>query len=432
VSRLFVIAVASEKGGVGKTTIATNLAVYLKALHEDLPVTIASFDNHFSVDQMFILGPRPETGVADLLAGRSADELAVLGQYGVQYLASSRRLPVPEHAPAWLRRQLHSSQLTGILILDTRPILDWFTEAALLAADLVLVPVKDRAALVNADALRLVMAGVERVDRLWLLPSLVDTRARLNAEVRVHEFLTYAARERDYQVLDFCISKSPKVESLASGFSSSIRPVLTHARKTAVHNQLKVLAEFVLDRFNVAPDDGYGDRAALAQGDFPELSELQRRRLVLECPLCGRESVVNDGHFYSDLRSRRRGFIHPACFTELFNGLNLEESDALGSLIALTLEGPGLVGSECRLTVHLTDAAGGLTSSEEIALNARTSLRDSLATMTGRSLDEAYRELLLVSRIAQPAESRLSSDASRDFARSRRLLARELRHAGLF
>ncbi|NIP49191.1 MAG: ParA family protein, partial [Gammaproteobacteria bacterium] len=100
--------------------------------------------------------------------------------------------------------------------------------------DLVLTPIKDRAAMINADALRQVLDRAGRANRLWLLPSLVDTRARLNAEVKVHEFLSYAAREREYQVLDIMISKSPKVEGLASGFSATIRPVLTHARNTAV------------------------------------------------------------------------------------------------------------------------------------------------------------------------------------------------------
>src|SRR5210317_323144 len=96
--RLFVIAVASEKGGVGKTTIATNLAVYLKALREDLPVTVASFDNHFSVDQMFALGAKPESGVEALLRNEIPQNLVTLGQYGVQYIASSRRLQPPAHA----------------------------------------------------------------------------------------------------------------------------------------------------------------------------------------------------------------------------------------------------------------------------------------------------------------------------------------------
>ena len=144
-SRPFVVAVASEKGGVGKTTIATNLAVYLKALREDLPVTIASFDNHFSLDQMFALGPRSDNSVAGLFEDEAPAELITLGQYGVQYIPSARRLQPPPFPPAWLRRRLYSAAITGILILDTRPILDWFTEAALLAADLVLVPVKDRA-----------------------------------------------------------------------------------------------------------------------------------------------------------------------------------------------------------------------------------------------------------------------------------------------
>ena len=44
------IPVASGKGGVGKTTLATNLAIYLKGLSEDLPVTLFSFDNHFTIE----------------------------------------------------------------------------------------------------------------------------------------------------------------------------------------------------------------------------------------------------------------------------------------------------------------------------------------------------------------------------------------------
>ena len=108
-NRLFVVAVASEKGGVGKTTIATNLAVYLKALREDLPVTIASFDNHFSVDQMFALGPPPGNNIAVLFEDEQPPDLVRLGQYGVQYLASSRRLQPPDHPPQWLRQRLDSS-----------------------------------------------------------------------------------------------------------------------------------------------------------------------------------------------------------------------------------------------------------------------------------------------------------------------------------
>lgn len=431
-SRPFVIAVASEKGGVGKTTIATNLAVYLKALREDLPVTIASFDNHFSVDQMFALGPRSDNTIAGLFEDVSPAELATLGQYGVQYIPSARRLQPPSYPPAWLLQRLHSAALDGILILDTRPILDWFTEAALLAADLVLVPIKDRASLVNASALQQVLTAVERTDRLWLLPSLVDCRARLNAEVRVHEFLAYAARERDYQVLDIYISKSPKVESLASGFSSRLRPVLTHARNTAVHGQFKRLAEFVLTWFDAAPDDERGRQAELTQDVFTNIATGHSRRLVLECPLCCRQSLADDGHFYFDMRSRRRGFIHLGCFKQICSDLRLHDADGLDNTIALTIDGPGLVGPECRLTVHLYDADGELLESEEIELNGRKALVGSLELMTGRSLDTTYRELILVNRHATCAETQLADDAYRSFVLRRRQVARTLRDAGLF
>jgi chromosome partitioning protein len=431
VKRPFIVTIASEKGGVGKTTIATNLAVYLKALREELPVTIASFDNHFSVDQMFALGPHPDKSVAMLFDGVSPSELVTLGQYGVQYLASARRLIPPGHPPGWLRQVLHSAHFEGILVLDTRPIFDWFTEAAVLAADLVLVPVKDRAALINSETIRQVLSDAGRADRLWLVPSLVDSRARLNAEVRVHEFLTYAARERDHQVLDTWISKSPKVESLASGFSSSIKPVLTHARNTAVHGQLKDLSEFVLSHFEnqtaplerAAPGPMTPDGAAEAAAN--------ERRLILECPVCCRQSFPGKGHYYFDLRSRQKGFLHPACFTKLVDELDLEEFESQVDLIALTIEGPGLIGPECRLSVHLCSMEEGVIGVTSSLLGERQTLVDSLAYMTGRPLNESYRELILVKCIDGDTEQQISIDAARDFARRRRRVTRDLQLAGL-
>ncbi|MDD2338039.1 MAG: P-loop NTPase, partial [Geobacteraceae bacterium] len=63
----YVITISSEKGGVGKTTLAINLAIYLKALSEDLPVSVVSLDNHFTVDKMFSIKGQKTTGdVTDL------------------------------------------------------------------------------------------------------------------------------------------------------------------------------------------------------------------------------------------------------------------------------------------------------------------------------------------------------------------------------
>ncbi|TYO99859.1 cellulose biosynthesis protein BcsQ [Geothermobacter ehrlichii] len=394
-SPLYVVAVASEKGGVGKTTIATNLAVYLKALAEELPVTIASFDNHFSVDNMFAIGGGSAATVAGLFQDRPAAGLVRLGEYGVQFIGSERRLEPPaDPTPDLLRRRLAASGLSGVLILDTRPILDFFTRAALGAADLVLVPVKDRASVVNAASILAAAEGEEQgQERVWLVPSLIDGRLRLGNGVGMREYLAFIGQERGFRLAPAAISKSPKVESLASGFDSRIHPVLTRARGTAVHRQMRELASFVLERRRQAMTEGGLRCAAVLQADVPPG---RRRRLLRKCPVCDRPADGSSGRLFQDRRSRRRGVVHAPCFGRLLARTDIGSMiDGFSGILALVLSGSGLTGAEPQAWLCLYDGECRLELEERVSERGLQEMLPFFERVCDQPVESLLREVIL-------------------------------------
>lgn len=328
----YIITISSEKGGVGKTTLATNLAIYLKALNEELPVTLFSFDNHFSVDRMFRIGKNPPRGdVSALFSGSRPDELLEIGEYGVQFIPSSRRLDelaaVREAGYDRLARSLAASALQGIVIIDTRPILDTLTRNALYAADRIIVPVKDAPSLENCKNLYdfCESQGISK-RALRLLPCLIDSRIRYNGPFKdAYQLLRGYAINRGYHCLEGYIAKSPKVESLNTNPEGRIYPILTHGRGTNVHLQFSHLARQVLlaakdcDRYRIGE---IRERVALQQRQREQTLAQRRERLAPGCLICGlplfeKGSSGGTDYYCETSDGRLSGYLEEACFSDL-------------------------------------------------------------------------------------------------------------------
>lgn len=321
----YIFTISSEKGGVGKTTLATNLAIYLKAMQEDLPVTIISFDNHFTVDRMFELkGQQPHGTVEDLLTGTRGVELLHPGQFGVNYIPSSDRLTELYNGfkgPMALCRMMAESGISGIIILDTRPDLNILTQNALYAADRVLIPVKDMPSLENCKHIFALFdqRGIDKKS-LALIPCLIDNRIKYEGLFKDQRTLLKAfAINRGYRCLETYISKSPKVESLNTNPDGRIYPILTHARDTDVHNQFTELSRDILNSYHQTKDP----RAYLyhlwqeeQEGRKKEAFLARLEGILSHCVICG---AVHEGErsksFYFESSDRTsRGFLHAECF----------------------------------------------------------------------------------------------------------------------
>ena len=330
-SRPYVVVVASEKGGVGKTTLATNLAIYLKALHDDVPVTLCSFDNHFSVDRMFKMNGSSEQGdVVSLFNGTPPEQLLHFGEFGVQFITSNSDftdLRQKVTSDDILSRTLTKSNMGGILIIDTRPDLDIFTRNALFAADRVVVPIKDAPSLENCKHLYNFFDQNDlKRSALRILPCLIDSRIHYDGPFRnPYQLLKAYAINRGYRCMEGFIAKSPKVESLNTNPEGKIYPVLTHGRGTEVHVQLSHIARQIFLSYREQDYRRLDDFAEIIQKESEQRNTAFQERLHglhPSCLFCGSQLVSNEGiapsgYFCESASGNVKAFIEEKCFINL-------------------------------------------------------------------------------------------------------------------
>jgi cellulose biosynthesis protein BcsQ len=253
VSSLRVVTVASNKGGVGKTTIATNLAVYLRALREELPILVLGLDDQDMIQRMFALDTpaAPEADVLDALRARSLAPAIRLGQYGVHYVPPSPTLCNEACGigdPLLLRRLLEASW-NGLVVIDTKSDLGVLTQSALAASDLALVVVSDQTSLEQAERIYALLGGFGKPrERAHIVLSLVDRRVKYRAgdDADILALLLAEIRRREHPCLASFLSRSPKIESLYTSGERRAHAILHGAPGSLVHRQMAHLAGDVL------------------------------------------------------------------------------------------------------------------------------------------------------------------------------------------
>jgi chromosome partitioning protein len=201
------IAIVSQKGGVGKTTVALNLALALA--ERGRRTLLVDLDPQGGVGHSLARGDADLKGLADLLMSEaSASDVVMQTKLATLAILPRGRLsPVDVcafeqalHAPGVLERALEeTTRGMDAVVLDTASGLGMPTRAALRVAGFALVPV--RAEPLSIRGLSQVLTVIEHVAKndnpalklLGLLPTVVDKEATVAMNTMVELWTGFAS-----------------------------------------------------------------------------------------------------------------------------------------------------------------------------------------------------------------------------------------------
>lgn len=192
-----VIAVTNQKGGVGKTTSAVNIAYYLaKSGQKVLLVDLDPQGN--ATSGLGIDKTNLETTIGEVLLGAASLAQAVIETEHknlslvptTAHLANVEvELAGMDHKFTRLRSALESVEGYDIMIIDSPPSLSLLTVNGLIAAKYVLLPVQAEFYALEGlgqllETMKLVRKGMNpKLELLGVLPTMMDTRTTLSNQV---------------------------------------------------------------------------------------------------------------------------------------------------------------------------------------------------------------------------------------------------------